>query len=86
MDLCGARRAKAARAAGRRVGISHNQVFFEPHRRLAELLATGELGDLRRAALPIAEREKPPGARSWNTKAKRLQWQLIDRWHRSHGA
>lgn len=40
----------------------------------------------RRAALPIAEREKPPGAKSWNSKAKRLQWQLIDRWTRLYGA
>lgn len=39
--------ALAARSAGRRVGISHNQVFFGPHRRLAELLEAGELGRMR---------------------------------------
>ncbi len=38
--------ASAASAAGRRVGVSHNQVFFEPHRRLAALLESGELGNL----------------------------------------
>ncbi len=39
--------ADAARASGRRVGLSYNQVFFAPHRRLADLLAEGLLGDLR---------------------------------------
>jgi UDP-N-acetylglucosamine 3-dehydrogenase len=38
---------KAARAAGRRVGVSHNQVFFGPHRRLVEMLADDRLGGLR---------------------------------------
>jgi D-alanyl-D-alanine carboxypeptidase/D-alanyl-D-alanine-endopeptidase (penicillin-binding protein 4) len=39
----------------------------------------------RRSALSIAERERPPGARSWNGQAKRLQYQLIDRWVRTYG-
>ncbi|MGA7435234.1 MAG: Gfo/Idh/MocA family oxidoreductase [Solirubrobacterales bacterium] len=39
--------AAAAAASGRRVGISYNQVFFAPHRRLAEMLDQGQLGDLR---------------------------------------
>jgi UDP-N-acetylglucosamine 3-dehydrogenase len=47
-DLDGCRSiARAATAAGRRVGVSHNQVFYEPHRRLASMLAEGQLGELR---------------------------------------
>ena len=34
----------------------------------------------RRAALSEAERERPPGARSYNTRAKALQQRLIERW------
>jgi len=45
----------AADVARVSVGVSHNQLFYEPHRRLAQMLATGELGDLRaiRARLAI---------------------------------
>ncbi|MGR3661368.1 MAG: D-alanyl-D-alanine carboxypeptidase/D-alanyl-D-alanine endopeptidase [Paracoccaceae bacterium] len=39
----------------------------------------------RRDALSMAERERPPGAKSWNGKAKGLQRQLIDRWVRLYG-
>lgn len=39
----------------------------------------------RRATLSIAERERPPGAKSWNSQAKRLQYQLIDRWVQMYG-
>ena len=47
-DLDGCRSiARAAVAAGRRVGVSHNQLFYEPHRRLAEMIAGGELGEVR---------------------------------------
>ncbi len=34
----------------------------------------------RRAKLTRAQRERPPGARSWNQRAKRLQQALIERW------
>jgi len=34
----------------------------------------------RRAALSMAERERPEGARPYNTRAKRLQQQLVERW------
>lgn len=34
----------------------------------------------RRDALPIEQRERPPGAKGWNSQAKRLQYQLINRW------
>lgn len=34
----------AARAAGVRVGVSHNQLFYPPHRRALELLRCGALG------------------------------------------
>jgi predicted dehydrogenase len=37
----------AARSAGRRVGVSYNQVFFGPHRRLAEMIRGGDLGTVR---------------------------------------
>jgi D-alanyl-D-alanine carboxypeptidase/D-alanyl-D-alanine-endopeptidase (penicillin-binding protein 4) len=38
-------------------------------------------GDVeRRAALSEAERERPPGARGYNARAKALQQQLIERW------
>lgn len=44
-----------ADTAGVSVGVSHNQLFYEPHRRLAQMLDAGELGDLRaiRARLAI---------------------------------
>lgn len=38
---------RVARTSGRRVGISHNQLFFPPHRRLLEMLRDGSLGELR---------------------------------------
>ena len=34
----------------------------------------------RREALPIEQRERPPGAKGWNSQAKKLQYQLINRW------
>ena len=34
----------------------------------------------RRAAIPVQDRERPPGARSWNGRAHRLQWALLNRW------
>jgi len=48
MDLAGCDEiAAAAEVAGRRVGVSHNQLYFAPHRRLLELLRAGDLGELR---------------------------------------
>lgn len=37
----------AARVRGRAVAVSHNQLFYEPHRRLRELVRSGALGELR---------------------------------------
>jgi len=38
-------------------------------------------GDVeRRAALTIAQRERPEGGRTYSARARRLQQQLIDRW------
>ncbi len=34
----------------------------------------------RRDAVPVAEREDPPGAEGWTRRARRLQGQLISRW------
>lgn len=39
-----------------------------------------------RATLTRAERERPPGGASWNSRAKRMQQQLIDRWGVLYGA
>ncbi|HMT05914.1 MAG TPA: Gfo/Idh/MocA family oxidoreductase [Solirubrobacterales bacterium] len=38
---------RVAGESGRRVGVSHNQVHFEPHRRLRQLIDSGELGEIR---------------------------------------
>lgn len=38
-----------------------------------------------RAGIPRAERERPRGAQSWNTRAKRLQQALIERWGAIYG-
>ncbi|WP_438992256.1 D-alanyl-D-alanine carboxypeptidase/D-alanyl-D-alanine endopeptidase [Lentibacter sp.] len=40
----------------------------------------------RRARLKRSEREAPPGARSWNRRAKGLQQALIERWGALYGA
>lgn len=48
MDIAGCDEIDAAaRRAGRRVGVSHNQLYFAPHRRLLDLIEAGEMGDLR---------------------------------------
>lgn len=39
----------------------------------------------RRAAIPVAEREDPPGAEGWTRRARRLQGQLIARWATLYG-
>lgn len=39
----------------------------------------------RRRALSRRERERPPGGRAWNLRAKRLQQQLIERWVAAFG-
>lgn len=39
-----------------------------------------------RATLSRAEREGPPGGKSWNRRAKRMQQQLIERWGVLYGA
>lgn len=48
VDLAGCDRIIAATtAAGVRVGVSHNQLFYDPHRRVGELLREGALGEIR---------------------------------------
>ncbi len=39
----------------------------------------------RRNAIAAADRERPPGARSWNGRAHRLQWGLVNRWVELYG-
>jgi serine-type D-Ala-D-Ala carboxypeptidase/endopeptidase (penicillin-binding protein 4) len=39
----------------------------------------------RRNAIAAADRERPPGAKSWNGRAHRLQWGLINRWAELYG-
>jgi UDP-N-acetylglucosamine 3-dehydrogenase len=47
LDLEGCDAVIAAAAANeRRVAISHNQLFYAPHRRLAELIAGGRIGEI----------------------------------------
>jgi len=47
LDLEGCDAIVAAAAANeRRVAISHNQLFYAPHRRLAELIASGQIGEI----------------------------------------
>ena len=41
--------------------------------------------DARRARIPRADRENPPGAGAWNKRAKRLQQGLIERWAGLYG-
>lgn len=40
----------------------------------------------RRAALPMADREEPPGGKPWLKRARRLQAQLLRRWAESYCA
>lgn len=39
-----------------------------------------------RAKISRAERERPRGGRSWNTRAKKLQQNLLDRWGQVYGS
>lgn len=39
-----------------------------------------------RARIPRAQRERPSGARGWNSRAKKLQQQLIERWGAVYGS
>lgn len=59
----------AAEAAGVEVGVSHNQLFYEPHRRVFDLLADGELGDLRAVRARLAIGGKYGAWRSEPSKA-----------------
>ncbi|MDA9949628.1 D-alanyl-D-alanine carboxypeptidase, partial [Paracoccaceae bacterium] len=34
----------------------------------------------RRALIPVAQRERPKGASSWNRRAKILQYKMLNRW------
>ncbi|MDQ5895475.1 MAG: Gfo/Idh/MocA family oxidoreductase [Actinomycetota bacterium] len=36
-----------AKETGQRVGVSHNQVHFDPHRRLRHLIDSGDIGEIR---------------------------------------
>lgn len=53
-------------------------------RELAFAVFTADLP--RRAAIPREQRERPPGARPWNRRARRLQRKLIERWDRLYSA
>lgn len=53
-------------------------------RELAFAIMTGDLG--RRSSLGEDEQDQPPGAQSWNTRAKVLQQGLIERWSTVYGA
>lgn len=51
-------------------------------RPLAFAIFTGDLE--RRAKIARADRERPPGARGWSRRARRVQHQLITRWAELH--
>jgi len=59
-------------------------VTAEDGRELVFAIFSADLGA--RAAISRAERERPPGARSWNTRAKRLQQALLGRWGQVYGS
>ncbi len=48
--------------------------------------ATFVADPVRRDAIPLAERERPSGVRSWTARARALQLQLIDRWSNVHAS
>ncbi|MEM9796302.1 MAG: D-alanyl-D-alanine carboxypeptidase/D-alanyl-D-alanine-endopeptidase [Pseudomonadota bacterium] len=50
---------------------------------LAFAIFTGDLD--RRDALTVAQRERPPGGRSWARASRGLQGKLIERWAVAHG-
>ena len=50
---------------------------------LAFAIFSADIG--RRADLSVAERERPPGGRTWNGKAKRMQQALLRRWSTVYG-
>jgi len=41
--------------------------------------------EARRDALPMAEREQPPGGANWTRRARVLQGQLVSRWAGVYG-
>jgi D-alanyl-D-alanine carboxypeptidase/D-alanyl-D-alanine-endopeptidase (penicillin-binding protein 4) len=47
-------------------------------RRLAFAIFTADLG--KRAAIPLSQRERPPGGRTWLRKSRRMQQELLRRW------
>jgi D-alanyl-D-alanine carboxypeptidase/D-alanyl-D-alanine-endopeptidase (penicillin-binding protein 4) len=51
---------------------------------LAFAIFTADTG--RRASIDSSVTERPPGARSWNRRAKRLQQKLIERWGTVYGS
>lgn len=53
-------------------------VTAEDGREMAFAIFSADL--LARAAISRAQRERPPGGRSWNRRAKRLQQALLERW------
>lgn len=52
-------------------------------REMAFAIASADMA--RRARIPEAERDRPPGARAWAGRARALQQGLIDRWATLHG-
>ncbi|MDX1785648.1 MAG: D-alanyl-D-alanine carboxypeptidase/D-alanyl-D-alanine-endopeptidase [Roseovarius sp.] len=54
------------------------------NRQLAFAIFTGN--EEKRRALGQSAQERPPGAAAWNARSKRLQQQLIERWHAVYGS
>lgn len=53
-------------------------------RQLAFAILTAD--EPRRDSLTVAERERPPGGKSWSRRSRRLQAELLDRWSNVYGA
>lgn len=53
-------------------------------RRLAFAIFTADLA--KRAAIPVAQREHPPGGRTWLRQSRRMQQALLRRWITVYGA
>ncbi len=54
------------------------------NRQLAFAIFTGN--EAKRRALGDSAQERPPGTAAWNKRSKRLQQQLIERWHAVYGS
>lgn len=60
--------------------------FIQPPKGRELAFAIFSADPVRRAALPMEDREEPPGGKAWLKRARRLQGQLVRRWADSYCA